>query len=138
MLGAHPKETLVTLRVHHYYPVKSQNSGDALVARAIRQAFVRHFGPAEFTDLPATDRDPDHDRPVGLCPDNVARNNAEADIVIVGGSNLLEPRKPRSGDDPGWGLVADETAIQRLRRPLLLIGMGTGSSFGKRIRGYQP
>ncbi len=58
--------------------------------------------------------------------------------MVIGGSNSLEPRKPHSGDLHTWDLVADEDAIRRLRRPLLLIGMGTGSSFGKRIRPYQP
>jgi hypothetical protein len=126
------------LRVHHYYPMKSSNSGDDLVARCIRETVVRHFGPAEFTGFPASNRYPDSDRPIGLCRGNVERNNAEADLVVIGGSNLLEPRKPHPGEPHPMSLVADEEAIRRLRRPLLLVGMGTGSSFGKGIRPYQP
>jgi hypothetical protein len=118
--------------------MKSANSGDALVAHCIREAITRHFGPAVFVDFPATDRYPDRDRPVGLCRENVERNNTDADLVVVGGSNLLEPRKPHAGDLHTWGLVTDEESFRRLRRPLLLIGMGTGSSFGKGIRRYQP
>ena len=36
----------------------------------------------------------------------------------------------------GWGVLTDIDSIRRLRPPLMLLGMGTGSSFGKRIRRY--
>jgi hypothetical protein len=54
------------LRVHHYYPMRSPNSGDGLVARCIRDTIARHFGPADFTDFPASHRYPGRDRAVGL------------------------------------------------------------------------
>jgi len=123
--------------VHHYFPLGSTNVGDHLVARAIRDAVRRHFGPAKFVDLPVNDRYRDGHRPIGLRGENLDRTNAEADLVIIGGSNLLEPRKPRRGRG-GWGVFTDVDSIRRLRPPLLLLGMGTGSSFGKRIRRYYP
>jgi hypothetical protein len=129
------------LRIHHYFPLGSDNIGDLLVARAIRAAIERHFGPCEFVDMPVNDRYRADDRTVGLRGENLARSNAEADLVIVGGSNLLEPRKPahqRGVGQPMWGVFTSAEAIHNLRPPLVLLGMGTGSSFGKRIRRYQP
>ena len=123
--------------VHHYFPLGSTNIGDLLVARAIRGAVARHFGACEFVDFPVNDRYDGDDRPIGLRVENLERTNAEADLVIVGGSNLLEPRKPRNGRG-GWGVFTDVESVTRLRPPLLLIGMGTGSSFAKRIRDYHP
>jgi hypothetical protein len=132
----------VPLKVHHYFPLGSNNVGDLLVARAIRQAIARHFGEAQFVDFPVNDRYPGDDRLIGLRSENVERSNAEADLVIVGGSNLLEARKPRRdgliGKTGGWGVYTDVESIERLKVPLLLLGMGTGSSFGKRIRKYHP
>jgi hypothetical protein len=124
------------LQVHHYYPYLSQNSGDALVARALRSAFVRHFGPAEFVDFPATTRYQEGDRPIGLCRANVQRSNREADVVVVGGSNLLEPCKQRERRQANLPLVIDGEALRTLRTPTLLVGMGTGSSFGEGIAAY--
>lgn len=130
------------LTVHHYFPLGSENVGDHLVARAIRAAVTRHFGEARFVDMPANDRYQGNDRELGLRGGNLERTNAEADLVIVGGSNMLEARKPRRSGllskTGGWGVFTDAQSIGRLRVPLLLLGMGTGSSFGKRIRRYYP
>ncbi len=131
----------MTLTVHHYFPLGSDNVGDALVAHAIRCAALRHFGPARFVDMPVNDRLQGHDRCIGLRGDNLRRSNDEADLIIVGGSNLLEPRKPKRGLWPGqdnwlWGVFTDEASLRSIRRPLLLLGMGTGSSFGKPVRAY--
>jgi hypothetical protein len=132
----------VALTVHHYFPLGSENVGDHLVARAIRGAISRHFGPANFVDLPANDRYRADDRPIGLRSENLDSTNGQADLVIVGGSNMLEARKPRRqglfGKTGDWGVFTDVDSINRLRVPLLLMGMGTGSSFGKRIRRYYP
>ena len=66
--------------------------------------------------------------------ENVDRTNAEADLVIVSGLNLLQPRTPpRRASTQDWGLLTDLVSIHRLARPLLLLGMGTGSGFGKAI-----
>jgi hypothetical protein len=128
----------MVLRVHHYFPVNTNNSGDALVVHALRLALERHFGPCVFHDIPAINRGQSADTPVGLCRANIARNNAEADLVLIGGSNLLEPRKIRSTSDCNLPLVIEPDALPSLRAPVLLAGMGTGSSFGKGIRKYSP
>lgn len=123
--------------VHHYHPVGSGNVGDDLVVQAIRRRFVRHFGRASFISMPVNDASRGDGDVVGLQGKNLERTNTEADLVIIGGSNLLEPRKPRRGAEGcDWGVFTDSESIQALRPPLLLIGMGTGSSFGKRIRQY--
>ena len=132
----------VSIIVHHYFPLGSSNVGDGLVARAIREAVTRHFGECEFVDFPANDRYPGDDRTLGLLGDNLARTNGEADLVIVGGSNMLEARKPRrkgllGPTVGGWGVYTNLESIERLKVPLLLVGMGTGSSFAKRIRPYR-
>jgi hypothetical protein len=130
----------MSLVVHHYFPLGSNNIGDILVAEALRRVFVRHFGDTRFVDMPANDRYGGHDRPIGLRGLNVERSNREADVVLLGGSNMLEPRKsprrPQAPEAPTWGVFTDLPSLARLRPPLLLAGMGTGSSFGKRIRPY--
>ncbi len=131
---------VVPLTVHHYFPLGSTNIGDGLVARAIREAIPRHFGPCRFVDFPANDRYPGNDRVLGLRGDNLERTNAEAELVIVGGSNMLEARSRAatefSAGSAGWGVFTDLDSIRQLRVPLLLLGMGTGSSFGRKVRPY--
>lgn len=131
------------LVVHHYHPLGSGNVGDQMVVFALRQHLVRHFGPCVFVDMPVNDRCTDPGRPIGLKGANLARSNAEADLVVIGGSNLLEPRKPRPDPATGrrvgrFGIDTDLDAVEQLRVPLLLVGMGTGSSFGQPIRPYTP
>ncbi len=126
----------MSLRVHHYCPQGTRNIGDDLVVLALRQTLQRHLGPCTFTTISASERGSATLRPAGLCLANIERSNAEADLVLVGGSNLLEPRKGRHRQDCNIPLLLDGPALARLRSPLMLAGMGTGSSFGKRIRAY--
>ncbi len=131
----------LSIVVHHYYPLGSENVGDHLVALAIRRAVTRHFGPTEFVYFPMNDRYKAGDRPIGLLGENLERTNAQADLVIVGGSNLLEPRKPRREGlfkplTGRWSVFTDVESINQLKVPLMLLGMGNGSSFGKPLRGY--
>lgn len=126
----------MTTIVHHYYPHGSRNIGDELVAVALRQSLTRLLGEVRFFSFPAnsTYRGPG---PIGLCGENLARNNREADLVLIGGSNLLEPRKAGTGQ-PGkrgqtWGVVTSVESIDALERPVWLIGQGTGSSYGQPI-----
>jgi polysaccharide pyruvyl transferase WcaK-like protein len=70
-------------------------------------------------------------------------SNAEADLVVVGGPNLLAPRKHRSLPvsaikHSDWEIFADVVSIHRLQPPLLLVGMNSGSRFGKSIGRYTP
>ncbi len=126
--------------VHHYFPYGSTNVGDALVAHAIQRALVKHFGPLEFINIPVNDRCKDAQGEVGLRSANLRRTNAQADLVVIGGSNLLEPRKPVRPNHPKahlhWGVVTDMDDLHQLRVPLLLLGMGTGSDWGQTIRPY--
>ena len=100
------RSTCLELTVHHYYPLGTDNVGDRLVAHAAANAGA-HFGPAIFVDMPANDAYQGTDRSIGLTGANIDRSNAEADLVLVGGSNMLEPRKPRRHKQPGgsWGLT---------------------------------
>lgn len=133
----------LSLIVHHYYPMGTPNIGDRLVVRAIHRAVTRHFGPTEFVTFPVNDHYQRGDRPIGLRGENLDRSNAAADLVIIGGSNLLEPRKPRREGGllsplvGRWSVFTDVDSIQRLKPPVLLIGMGNGSSFGKPLRRYR-
>jgi hypothetical protein len=122
----------MALVAHHYFPMGSSNLGDHLVALSMRAALVRHLGPVTFVDMPVNDRYRRGDRPVGLMGENLARTNGEADLVVIGGSNLLEARSKGR-----WGVFTDVASIAALRPPLLLLGMGTGSDFGRRVRRYR-
>ncbi|MFO0946674.1 MAG: polysaccharide pyruvyl transferase family protein [Planctomycetota bacterium] len=131
----------MSLRVHHYCLAGSANVGDLLVIRSLRQSVERWFGKATFVELPVNERAQIPGLPIGLITENVERSNREADMVLVGGSNLLEPRKPRKANGRGprlgrWGIQTDLDSIRRLRAPTLLVGMGTGSDYGKPIRSY--
>jgi polysaccharide pyruvyl transferase WcaK-like protein len=130
----------MTLKVHHYFPLGSDNIGDHLVARAIRGALARHFGAIDFVNMPVNDRYRAGDRTIGLLGNNVDRSNREADMTVIGGSNLLEPRRLRknAAGRPAWGVFTDKEAIDRLTTPLMLIGMGTGSDFGRPVPDYAP
>ena len=135
-------EQALSFAVHHYFPLGSENSGDGLVAHAIQEAFARHCGRASFVHFAANDCNKRFGGDVGLLGPNLDRNNRHADLVIVGGSNMLQPQKARGQNSRkkshDWGLFTDVQSLERLRKPLLLVGMGTGSSFGKPIRRYSP
>jgi len=129
----------MTIKIHHYFPLGSDNIGDHLVARAIRTALGRHLGDIQVVDMPVNDRYKG-ERLIGLRGENVDRSNSEADLIVIGGSNLLEPRrlKAKSAGKPGWGVFTDAQSIERIEKPLLLIGMGTGSDFGRPVPDYDP
>ena len=60
----------------------------------------------------------------GLTRSAIERANNEADLIIVGGSNLYE-----GAFGWPWGVHLDLEALKELQVPLFLIGVGTGSSF---------
>lgn len=108
--------------IHHYYPQRL-NIGDSFVRDGIRKLISARVPDAEFVDLSVSKpRRPSG--PFGLTGENVARSNAEADLVVIGGSNLYQCRK--SG---AWGVATDVESIRRLSPPVMLIGIGSGSSF---------
>lgn len=128
----------MTLRVHHYHPCGTRNTGDELVVRALRQSLTQRLGPCEFTSFHGTARGSTQGTPVGLCARNIELNNREADLVLVGGSNMLEPRKIRQASDCNIPLQIELEALKALKTPVILAGMGTGSDFGRRIFRYSP
>ena len=60
----------------------------------------------------------------GLTRSAIERANNEADLIIVGGSNLYE-----GAFGWPWGVHLDLEALKELQVPLFLIGVGSGSSF---------
>jgi hypothetical protein len=110
------------MRVHHFYP-KTRNVGDHFVQRGIER-MIREFVPAATFELFNVNSRGSDETGYGLTRANVERANREADLVVVGGSNLYEGslRWP-------WGVHVEAGALERLRVPLFLLGMGTGSDF---------
>src|SRR5215217_4844605 len=115
------------MRVHHFYP-KTRNVGDHFVQRGIERMIREVVPAATFTLFNVNSRGGD-ETGYGLTRANVERANREADLVIVGGSNLYEGslRWP-------WGVHVEAGALERLRVPLFLLGLGTGSDFLARAR----
>src|SRR6185436_10458368 len=98
--------------------------GDHFVQRGI-EAMVRRIQPdvsIELFDVNSRGRDQVE---YGLTRRAIERANSEADLIIVGGSNLYEGnyRWP-------WRIHLEKEALENLRVPLLLMGIGTGSGFG--------
>ena len=110
------------MRVHHFYP-KTRNVGDHFVQRGIER-MIREIVPNATFELFNVNSRGDEETGYGLTRANVERANREADLVIVGGSNLYEGslRWP-------WGVHLEADVLERLRTPLFLLGIGTGSDF---------
>lgn len=110
------------MRVHHFYP-RTHNIGDHFVQRGIA-AMIRRIVPEatfELFDVNSRGRDKiDY----GLTQFAVERANRDADLIVIGGSNLYEGSLGWS-----WGVRLDPQALESLGVPLFLIGLGTGSSF---------
>ncbi|HMP18429.1 MAG TPA: polysaccharide pyruvyl transferase family protein, partial [Gemmatales bacterium] len=126
--------------VHHYYPSASSNVGDSLVAYAIHKALRRTLGPLDIVPIPVNPRHAKVGEVTGLLETNVQRSNCEADLLVVGGSNLLEPRKMSRRtlrqQNWHWGVETRVEALEQIRVPLVLVGMGTGSDWAAPILPY--
>jgi polysaccharide pyruvyl transferase WcaK-like protein len=111
------------MRIHHFYP-RTPNIGDHFVQRGIAAMLRRIVPDATFKlfDVNSRGQDKKH---YGLTQSAVQLANEEADLIIVGGSNLYE-----GGFRWPWGVHLDVEAIANLQIPLFLIGVGTGSDFG--------
>jgi polysaccharide pyruvyl transferase WcaK-like protein len=108
--------------IHHFYP-RTHNIGDHFVQRGIA-AMISSIAPdASFKLFDVNSRGRET-TDYGLTHSAVERANQEADLIIVGGSNLYEG----SVGWP-WGVHLDPDALKNLRVPLFLIGVGTGSNF---------
>jgi polysaccharide pyruvyl transferase WcaK-like protein len=110
------------MRIHHFYP-KTRNIGDHFVQRGIER-MMREIVPRAAFDLFNVNSRGEDKIGYGLTRETIARANREADLIIVGGSNLYEGsyRWP-------WGVHLEADALDDLRVPLFLVGMGTGSGF---------
>ena len=111
--------------VHHYVPFTS-NVGDLFVRDGIHQRLREVFPDVRIVELPANDPHRKSGVPVGLEGANLERTNAEADLVVVGGSNMYQ------GLD--WRFNTSVAAIEQLRPPLAFIGLGVGSIRGRKAR----
>jgi hypothetical protein len=109
------------MRIHHFYP-KTRNVGDHFVQRGVERMIHEVVPGASFRLFDVNGRG--GDEAYGLTRAAVVRANREADLVVVGGSNLYEGnwRWP-------WGVHLEPGAIEELRVPLFLLGVGTGSAF---------
>jgi len=111
--------------VHHYVPFTS-NVGDLFVRDGIHQRLREVFPDVRIVELPANDPHRKSGVAVGLEGANLERTNAEADLVVVGGSNMYQ--------GPDWRFNTNVDAIEQLRPPLAFIGLGVGSIRGRKAR----
>jgi polysaccharide pyruvyl transferase WcaK-like protein len=110
------------MRIHHFYPINS-NIGDHFVQRGIER-MIRTIIPDATFELFNVNSKGEMENGFGLTPATIERANREADLIIIGGSNLYE------GDWRwGWGVHLEDGALENLRVPLFLMGIGTGSKF---------
>ncbi|MCS7173064.1 MAG: polysaccharide pyruvyl transferase family protein [Armatimonadetes bacterium] len=114
------------MRIHHFYP-RTSNLGDRFVALGIERLFRSLVPEAVSVSFDVNDRGSDPEA-YGITLRTVERANREADLVVVGGSNLYEAVPGRNR----WGVHLDPSALPRLRVPMLLVGIGTGSDPGAR------
>src|SRR5947208_17033962 len=110
------------MRIHHFYP-KTRNVGDHFVQRGVER-MIRALVPRATFDLFNVNSRGADETGYGLTRATVARANREADLIIVGGSNLYEGSLRWR-----WGVHLEPDALDDLCVPLFLVGIGTGSSF---------
>jgi polysaccharide pyruvyl transferase WcaK-like protein len=110
------------MRIHHLYP-RTRNIGDHFVQIGIER-MVRRIVPGASFELFNVNRRGEEKSEYGLTRTFVERANRDADLVIIGGSNLYEGnyRWP-------WGVHLEAGALESLRVPLFLLGIGSGSNF---------
>ena len=85
---------------------------------------IREFMPDASFELFNVNSWGGGDQSFGLTRATIERANREADLVVVGGSNLYEGNYRRD-----WGVHLEPSALDELRVPLFLLGIGTGSAF---------
>lgn len=110
------------MRIHHFYP-RTNNIGDHFVQRGIER-MVRRVRPEATVELFDVNGRGQAGVDYGLTHRAVERANNEADFIIVGGSNLYEGNYRWH-----WGIHLETGALEKLRIPLLLLGIGSGSNF---------
>lgn len=111
--------------IHHYVPFTT-NVGDLFVRDGIHARLRERFPGARIVELKANDPGSRATGPVGLLGENLELTNREAQLVVVGGSNMYE--------GPRWRFQTNVAALQQLRVPLAFIGLGVGSVRGSQER----
>jgi polysaccharide pyruvyl transferase len=109
------------MRIHHFYP-RTNNLGDHFVQRGIERMVRRIRPEATFELLNVNSRGEDKVE-YGLTQSAFERANREADLIVVGGSNLYEGSYRWR-----WGVHLEVEALENLRVPLFLLGIGSGSN----------
>lgn len=109
------------MRIHHFYP-KTRNVGDHFVQRSIEHMIRSLIPDADFDLFNVNSWG--SDEIYGLTRATIERANREADLVVVGGSNLYE-----GSFRWHWGVHLEPDALDDLSVPLFLLGIGTGSAF---------
>ncbi len=110
------------MRIHHFYP-RTKNIGDHFVQQGIERMIRRIRPDATFELFNVNSRGEDKAE-YGLTASAVERANREADLIVVGGSNLYE-----GSFRWRWGVHLELAALRKLHVPLFLLGIGSGSSF---------
>src|SRR4029077_17824788 len=110
------------MRIHHFFP-RTRNVGDQFVQIGIA-SMIREIVPEADFELRDVNSRGLEKVDYGLTRSAIERANDEADLVIVGGSNLYE-----GAFGWPWGVHLDLEALNKLQVPLFLMGVGTGSSF---------
>src|SRR2546423_15618444 len=113
------------MRIHHFYP-KTRNVGDHFVQRGVER-MIRALVPRAAFDLFNVNSRGEDETGYGLTRATGERANREADLVIVGGSDLHE-----GSFRWRWGVHMEAGAVQDLRVPPLLGAGGAGSGFMSR------
>lgn len=110
----------------HYGVHRNGNAGDTALFTATRRLFDHEFGQQEWRRLPV--------RALVEARD-IARINAEAKAVLVGGGGLIIPDSvPGSRSGWQWNLSIDD--LRRLEKPLVLSAVGYNNFHGQ--SGFSP
>ena len=99
------------MRIHHFYP-RTNNIGDHFVQRGIEQMIRRIRSDATFELFDVNSRGQDNND-YGLTRTSIERANREADLIVVGGSNLYEGNYRWR-----WGVHLEPEALEKLRVPV--------------------
>jgi hypothetical protein len=110
------------MRIAHIFPKHDTNTGDHFVQMGIRQLLQGKLRDFEYVPLSNKRDCPDPSEPLGITRESVALINS-CDLLVIGGSNLYEVVNNT------WGVVVEPEALEALRVPVLLIGIGSGWSF---------
>lgn len=110
------------MKIAHVFPKYDTNTGDHFVQLGILRLLRERLKEFEYLPLSNKRDCPDPSEPVGITRESLPSING-CDVLVIGGSNLYEVANGR------WGVVVDPEALDALKVPVLLIGIGSGWSF---------